>query len=161
MKNFKLIFLSILGLILITMASNISTTGKSSVVKNKQQKEFIKKQQELDKYYSEKTLGSFVKDGKTHFRLFAPSAEKVSLITFTQPEQTEGKEYEMLRDSDGVWETALDGEQFGLYYGYKVCHQEIPCIEDILCIDPYAKAVTTFNTYFNPRRSIVVKEGRL
>ena len=46
-----------------------------------------------------------------------------------------------------------------MFYGFKVCIPETPCIEDIVCIDPYAKAVTTFNTYFNPRRSIVVKEG--
>ncbi len=36
---------------------------------------------------------------------------------------------------------------------------ETPCIEDIVCIDPYAKAVATYQTYFSPRRAIVVKEG--
>jgi len=118
-----------------------------------------KRQKELDKYYSDKRLGSFVENGKTYFRLFTPNAEKVSLFTFETPEQTEGKEFSMTRDENGVWETSLDGELYGLYYGYKVCHPETPCIEDIVCIDPYAKAVTTFNTYFNPRRSIVVKEG--
>jgi pullulanase len=118
-----------------------------------------KKQKELDKLYSEKRLGSFVENGKTYFRLFTPNAEKVSLLTFESPEQTNGKEFPMTRDENGVWETSLDGELYGLYYGFKVCHPETPCIEDIVCIDPYAKAVATFNTYFNPRRSIVVKEG--
>jgi pullulanase/glycogen debranching enzyme len=118
-----------------------------------------KKQKELDKIYSNKKLGSFVENGKTFFRLFTPNAEKVSLLTFEQPEQTKGKEFPMSRDENGVWETFLDGELYGLYYGFKVCHPETPCIEDIVCIDPYAKAVTTLNTYFNPRRSIVVKEG--
>jgi pullulanase len=117
-----------------------------------------KKQKELDKFYSSKKLGSFVENGKTYFRLFAPNAEKVSLLTFEKPEQTEGKEFPMTRDENGVWETSLDGELYGLYYGYKVCHQETPCIEDIVCVDPYSKAVTTFNTYFNPSRSIVIKE---
>jgi len=46
-----------------------------------------------------------------------------------------------------------------LFYGFKIRHAKVPGIEDIICIDPYAKAVTTFNTYFNPRRAIVVKEG--
>jgi pullulanase/glycogen debranching enzyme len=118
-----------------------------------------KKQKELDKLYSDKRLGSFVENEKTYFRLFTPNAEKVSLLTFEQPEQTEGKEFLMTRDENGVWETSLDGEHYGLFYGFKVCHPETPCIEDIVCIDPYAKAVSTFNTYFNPRRSIVVKEG--
>jgi pullulanase len=127
---------------------------------------FQKKQKELDKIYSDlpdrqagKKLGSFVENGKTHFRLFTPNAEKVSLLTFEQPEQTIGKEYPMTRDENGVWETSLNGELYGLFYGFKVCHHETPCIEDIVCIDPYTKAVATFNTYFNPRRSIVVKEG--
>jgi pullulanase len=120
---------------------------------------FQKKQKELDKLYSDKKLGSFVENGKTYFRLFAPNAEKVSLLTFEQPEQTKGKEISMNRDENGVWETSLDGELYGLYYGFKVCHTETPCIEDIVCIDPYAKAVATFQTYFSPRRAIVVKEG--
>ncbi len=118
-----------------------------------------KKQKQLDKLYSEKKLGSFVENGKTYFRLFTPNAEKVSLLTFEQPEQIKGKEFPMIRDENGVWETSLDGELYGLYYGFKVCHPETRCIEDIVCLDPYAKAVATFNTYFNPRRSIVVKEG--
>jgi len=125
-----------------------------------------KKQKQLDKLYSDlpdrqagKKLGSFVEKGKTYFRLFTPNAEKVSLLTFEQPEQTKGKEFPMTRDENGVWETSLDGELYGLFYGFKVCHPETPCIEDIVCIDPYAKAVATLNTYFNPRRSIIIKEG--
>ncbi|MFI5236729.1 MAG: alpha-amylase family glycosyl hydrolase, partial [Ignavibacteriales bacterium] len=96
---------------------------------------------------------------KTYFRLFAPNAEKVSLLTFEKPEQTKGKEFPMTRDENGVWETSVDGELYGLFYGFKVCHPGTPCIEDIVCIDPYAKAVATFQTYFSPRRSIVIKEG--
>jgi pullulanase/glycogen debranching enzyme len=118
-----------------------------------------KKQKELDKLYSDKKLGSFVENGNTYFRLFTPNAEKVSLLTFETPEQTKGKEFPMTRDENGVWETSLDGELYGLYYGFKVCHPGTPCIEDIVCIDPYAKAVATFQTYFNPRRSIVIEEG--
>lgn len=120
---------------------------------------FQKKQKELDKIYTGKKLGSFIENGKTYFRLFAPNAEKVSLLTFESPEQTKGKEFQMIRDENGVWETSLDGEHYGLFYGFKVCHSGTPCIEDIVCIDPYAKAVATLNTYFNPRRSIVIKEG--
>lgn len=120
---------------------------------------FQKKQKELDKIYSSKKLGSFVENGRTFFRLFAPNAEKVSLLTFESPEQTKGKEFPMSRDENGVWETSLDGEAYGLFYGFKICHPDNPCIEDIVCLDPYAKALATFNTYFNPRRSIVIKGG--
>jgi len=146
----------ILLIILLTiMGSKLHVSGQTKTKLTSIQK----KQKELDKFYSDKKLGSFVENGKTHFRLFTPSAEKVALLTFEKPEQTQGKEIPMNRDENGVWETSLDGELYGLFYGFKVCHHETPCIEDIVCIDPYAKAVATFNTYFSPRRSIVVKDG--
>ena len=110
-------------------------------------------------YYSTKKLGSFVENGKTYFRLFAPSAESVTLITFKKPEDKDGAEYEMKRDSEGVWEAKIDGEQYGLFYGYKVFNPKYPESKDAICVDPYAKAVATYNTYFSPRRSIVVKEN--
>jgi pullulanase/glycogen debranching enzyme len=64
----------------------------------------------------------------------------------------------MTAGGDGVWETNLDGEKYGLYYGFKVKQKKQKNIEP-LCIDPYSKAVATFNTYLSPGRSIVVKEG--
>jgi pullulanase/glycogen debranching enzyme len=141
------------------MGTTLSGSSKKKFDASKKISEFLEKQKELDSLYSNKKLGSFVQNGKTYFRLFAPSADKISLLTFEQPEQTFGKEYKMIKDKDGVWETAIEGEQYGLFYGFKIRHTEVPGIEDIICIDPYAKAVTTFNTYFNPRRAIVVKEG--
>ena len=154
----KIVTKKIIVLIIISitiMGSKLYISDKTKTILTP----FQKKQKELDKLYSDKRLGSFVENGKTFFRLFAPSSEKVSLLTFEQPEQTKGKEFPMARDNDGVWEVLLDGELYGLFYGFKVCHPETPCIEDIICIDPYAKAVATFQTYFSPRRSIVVKEG--
>ena len=116
-------------------------------------------EKKLSDYYSDKKLGSFVEDGKTYFRLFAPSANNVTLVTFSQPEETSGSEYEMTKDENGVWETFLDGELYGTFYGYKVSHFNQPDNDKIICLDPYAKAVTTYNTYYNPRRAIVIKEN--
>jgi pullulanase len=115
-------------------------------------------QKKSDQLYSDKKLGSFVKEGKTFFRVFSPSAEEVKLIMFENPEQVFGKAYDMEKDENGVWEVSLEGELYGSFYGYRVKHSDIPGIENIICLDPYAKAVTTFNTYFNPRRAIVIKE---
>jgi len=115
-------------------------------------------QNKFDQLYSDKKLGSFVKKGRTFFRVFSPSAEDVKLIMFENPEQVFGKAYEMEKDENGVWEVSLEGELYGSFYGYRVKHSDIPGIENIICLDPYAKAVTTFNTYFNPRRAIVIKE---
>ena len=118
----------------------------------------ISQQDKSNLQTSDKKLGSFVQDGKTFFRLFAPSAEKVMVVLFEQPEQTHGNEFNMIRDENGVWEAALDGELYGSFYGYRIKHTEVPGIEDIICLDPYAKAVTTLNTYFSPRRGIVIRE---
>jgi pullulanase/glycogen debranching enzyme len=115
-------------------------------------------QKKLNQLYSDKKLGSFVKEGKTFFRVFSPSAEDVKLIMFENPEQVFGKAYDMKKDENGVWEVSLEGELYGSFYGYRVKHSDIHGIENIICLDPYAKAVTTFNAYFNPRRAIVIKE---
>jgi pullulanase len=115
---------------------------------------------DLDSFLSSKQLGSTIENGKTIFRLFTPSALKVTLCTFNTPEETTPKEYDMEKDPDGVWEVVLEGELRGLYYGYKVYHigDNLRSKDQVISIDPYAKAVTTFNTYKNPRRAIVYDE---
>ena len=92
----------------------------------------IVQQKSLNELYSDKRLGSFVQDGKTYFRLFAPSAEKVWLKTFNYPEQVRGKKFDMIRDENGVWEASLEGELYGLYYGFRVKHTYVPGIENII-----------------------------
>ena len=120
---------------------------------------FEEKSKELDSFYSSKRLGSFVENGQTIFRLFAPQAAKVILCTFVQPEDVKGNELLMTKDSEGVWEISLWGEKYGLFYGFKVYQKDdTPNSDKVICLDPYAKAVTTFNTYLNPRRGIVIKE---
>ncbi len=120
----------------------------------------VSAQQNLDSLYSTKKLGSFIKDNKTIFRLFAPNAKKVFLVTFNTPEETAGEKYEMTKDTDGVWETEIDRNLNGKYYGYKVLHESNDSPDNLpLCVDPYAKAVTTFTTYLNPRKSIVYEKG--
>jgi pullulanase len=158
LKVITLILLTIIFLI-ISGGSALYITDKSKTKLTQKDLEFIKHYKELDKYYSDKRLGSFVEDGKTFFRLFAPGAERVILVTFNEPEETEGTEYNMIKDNDGVWEAVIDGEKYGLYYGFNVKHHGKRINHEIICLDPYAKAVTTLNTYFNPRRAIVVKEN--
>ncbi len=150
----KSLFILIIILTLTIMGSKLFVNEKSVeqlIVNPPQQKKF-------DQLYSDKKLGSFVKEGRTFFRVFSPSAEDVKLIMFENPEQVFGKPHEMEKDENGVWEVSLEGELYGSFYGYRIKHSDIPGIENIICLDPYAKAVTTFNTYFNPRRAIVIKE---
>ena len=138
---------------------NLHTPDKPKHTLTQKHIEYLKKLDELDKYYSDKKLGSFIKDGKTFFRLFAPNAEKVFLVTFNQPEDSASSKYELVKDNDGVWEIVLDGEKYGLYYGFLVKHHGKKLDSNIICLDPYAKAAATLNTYGSPRRAIVVKEN--
>ncbi len=128
-------------------------------VKEKKLSEFQKRYQELDRYYSEKELGSIVKDNKTIFRLFAPSATQVRLCVFDKLDSSICSEYFMERDDDGVWEILIDEDLTGKFYGYKVYHsgEDSSNPNKPICVDPYSKAVATLTTYQNPRRSIVIK----
>ncbi|MEO8400040.1 MAG: alpha-amylase family glycosyl hydrolase [Ignavibacteriaceae bacterium] len=135
-------------------------TKTKQIIKHEQ---YLKKLKELDKFYSDKRLGSFVENGKTFFRIFAPTAEKVVLVTFQKVEDENGNEYEMIRDKNGVWESSLKGEKYNQFYGFKVFHNQNENQNKnqngVLCIDPYSKAVASYNTYFSPRKSITIKEG--
>lgn len=154
MKSF--LINSIIIIITITFTGSAVYISDKSKSQLKSKTEFQIRQDELNKFYSDKKLGSFVENGKTYFRLFTPNAEKVSLVIFSKVDENSGKEYEMTRDENAVWETFIEGELYGKFYGFNVKHKDKVAV---LCLDPYAQAVASFNSYFTPRKSIVVKEG--
>lgn len=122
--------------------------------------EFYQHYKQLDKYYSDKKLGSWVEGGKTIFRIFAPSADLVKLCLFKKPGDKKSQEYFMIRDEDGVWQIEIDSQLYGMFYGYKVYHKgdDFTNPNMPVCIDPYAKANATFTHYMNPRLSIIHKD---
>lgn len=136
-------------------------TERKTIAEQPDTSEFVKRYNELDRFYSDKKLGSFFEDGTTFFRLFAPSAVSVRLCTFTHPDSRKCKEYFMSKDENGVWEARIEGEQYGLFYGFKVYHkgEDLSNSNKPICVDPYSKAVATKTSYLNPRRSIVVKDS--
>jgi len=156
-------FCTIIICVLLTVLISNKITGaelyvsdKTKAKKSKKQNGFLQHLQELDKYYSDKKLGSYVEEERTTFRLFTTSAEKVSLVIFKEPSDKEGTQYEMKKDENCVWEVIVDSVLYGAYYNYRV---QQPGRKPVQCIDPYSKAVASYNTYFTPRRSIVVKEN--
>jgi pullulanase/glycogen debranching enzyme len=154
MKSISQIFLIITLIFIITGSKlYISDKSKSELT---QRIKFIEQQKQLDKYYSDKKLGAIVENGKTTFRIFTPNAEKVSVVIFNKVEDVKGEEYEMTRDKNAVWEAELNEELYGKFYGFNVKHKDK---EAVFCIDPYAKAVASYNTYFTPRKSIIIKEN--
>ena len=63
-------------------------------------------------YVSNKRLGSFVENGNTYFRLFAPDAALVTLVVFSSLEDSLGIEHIMDFDENGVWESKLVVENY-------------------------------------------------
>jgi pullulanase len=105
--------------------------------------------------YSDKEMGVTTKQDETYFRLFAPNADHVSLILFNSPEEDKGESHRMSQDNDGVWELKLNGTHTGKYYSFYVEHSGK---EGVLCLDPYAKAVVTFNDYWSPRKGMIIED---
>lgn len=109
--------------------------------------------------FSTKQLGSFINNGETTFRLFAPNAKHVKLFLFNAPENDAFSEKIMKVDEQGVWEIVLDDDLTNMYYAYKIAHSETDDFSKLpLCIDPYSKAVTSYTDYYNPRKSIVFND---
>ena len=161
------VIISYLGLIISLLLFQSTLYGEYLYIYKENETKIISKNENkdeiknLDKYYSAKQLGSFSDYDKTTFRLFAPNAKNVKLLLYKNPsDKSPYHEANLTKDNDGVWESVIDGEQQGVYYGYKVSHSEDDNFESLpLCIDPYAKAVTSNTDYYNPRKSIVYKEN--
>ncbi|MCK9211768.1 MAG: alpha-amylase family glycosyl hydrolase [Ignavibacteriaceae bacterium] len=123
------------------------------------EKTFLEKNRKLDSYYSTKKLGAFVENGTTVFRLFAPQAFEVSLVVKKNVDEKNYKEYMMVKDADGVWEVVLSGDLYGKFYGFKVLNNKKLKKTELLCLDPYAKAVASYNTYMGERLGRVIEEN--
>lgn len=99
--------------------------------------------------YSGNDLGNTYTPTNTKFRVWAPTASKVSLLTYpslTSPDSA-AKEIPMTADVNGTWITTLDGDQNGLVYMYRVTVDG--ATND--AVDPYVRATT-----INGIRGVVV-----
>ncbi len=161
MNNRTFLSIMVLHLLLITVI-NLQGAGLYIHDKNSDNSAHpvqTAKDKNLDSYYSDKELGAIIDDNTTTFRLFAPSALGVNLYLFDDVNAEASGSKEMKMDDDGVWEVSVDGNLKGTYYGYKVKHDVAQSFENLpLCVDPYAKAVASYTTYKNPRKSIVFEE---
>lgn len=160
LKSIKLLSIILLATLNFSKGANVFISDKSDAVVDNQQS-VETKLVDQKKLYSDKKLGSFVEAGKTYFNLFAPNAKSVQLVIFENVEHDEGETHQMIRDENGVWEFTINEELYGKYYGYKVLgkNDQKPIAEKQLCVDPYAKAVASYTTYYNPRKSIVFNDS--
>lgn len=95
-----------------------------------------------DLFYSpEAELGAIRKQGNTTFRVFAPTASKVFVVTYSRPEgDFDRNEYEMKKADKGIWEITVEKDLKGKYYVYRL---KGPGLDpELEVIDPYARCVT-------------------
>ena len=105
--------------------------------------------EEFEKKFTYKgdDLGNVYKKDSTAFRLWAPTATKVELLTFNSSTSGVKSRFPMKSDVQGTWVHSLDGDQDGLIYAYNV---EVYGDENE-AVDPYARAAVE-----NGKRSVVV-----
>lgn len=97
--------------------------------------------------YTGEDLGNTYSKVKTNFRLWAPTASSVELLTYKSADSAEASRIAMTRDVNGTWITSLTGDQDGLVYTYSV--QVNGVVNEV--VDPYVRAST-----LNGRRGVVV-----
>ena len=106
---------------------------------------------EFSKKYTYKgdDLGNAYSKSKTAFRVWAPTATDVSLVTYASAEgsASTGIVAAMKSDLNGTWTTSLNGDKSGLIYNYRVT------VDGVLreAVDPYVRATTV-----NGLRGVVV-----
>ncbi|NLP28607.1 MAG: type I pullulanase [Clostridia bacterium] len=99
-------------------------------------------------YYSGDDLGNVYSKDKTKFRVWAPLASEVKLLTYAKAEDNDPKEeINMTKAEKGTWTAEISGDQDGLIYTYKVNNGG----EWTEAVDPYARAVT-----INGNKGVVV-----
>ena len=99
--------------------------------------------------YSGNDLGATYSTGQTSFKVWAPTASAVSLVTYATASSpsAQGTISAMSKGTKGTWEVTLSGNKAGMIYGYRVTRNG----ETIDAIDPYARASTV-----NGARAVVL-----
>ena len=88
-------------------------------------------------YYEGNDLGNTYSTSKTNFRVWAPTATEVRIVTYKKWDDKSGNEYRMKKSEKGTWTFDLNGDQNGTFYIYKV---NIGGIWNE-AVDPYARSV--------------------
>jgi len=118
-------------------ASKISNTSNTS---NASKNEYSSQAFEDAYTYTEGDLGANWSKNRTEFKLWAPTADAVSVCLYQSGNAGANdriNEYTMKSGSKGVWNVSVNGDLNGIYYTYKVDVSN----QRIEACDPYAKAV--------------------
>ncbi len=96
-------------------------------------------------------LGAIYTSEATTFRVWAPTANQITLHLYPAPIGDETGHLKLKKNDDGSWEAKVPGNIAGTYYTYTAEGDDPRFDPDRELLDPYAHAVTAHNG-----RSIVV-----
>ncbi|HEY8891434.1 MAG TPA: type I pullulanase [Clostridium sp.] len=88
--------------------------------------------------YEGNDLGNTYSTSKTTFRVWAPTATEVKLVTYKNWDDKSGNEVSMKKSEKGTWTSELTGDQKDIFYTYKV---NIKGVWNE-AVDPYARSVS-------------------
>ncbi|MBU3114211.1 type I pullulanase [Clostridium lacusfryxellense] len=88
--------------------------------------------------YDGNDLGNTYSTSKTSFRVWAPTANEVKVVTYAKWDDKTGIESNMEKSEKGTWAYDLGGDQNGTFYTYKV---NVGGIWNE-AVDPYARSVS-------------------
>jgi len=95
-----------------------------------------------DGIISVQTLGAIYSPEQTTFRVWAPTANQVTLHLYEAPTDGRAKLVAMRKHEDGCWEATILDDLRGRYYTYTASGDDPRFDPHREVIDPYAKAVT-------------------
>lgn len=93
-------------------------------------------------FYPGDDLGSIYTPLFTNFKVWAPTASKVSLLIYDDVRAVKYSEHDMKLNDDGTWSYKVFGDLKKALYMYRVCVNGM--MNEV--VDPYAKAVTVNGT---------------
>lgn len=106
-----------------------------------------------DAVVSTRELGAIYDPARTIFRVWAPTADRLTLNLYEAPGGGRPNLSSMHRLDDGCWEVALSGDWQGVYYTYTAAGADPRFDARRELLDPYARGVTGHRG-----RSIVVAD---
>ena len=106
-----------------------------------------------DAIVSTQPLGAIYSPDRTTFRVWAPTAHRVTLNIYDRPTGGSPHPMRMSKHRDGRWSATLLGDSNGIYYPYTAAWHDPRFNAKRELIDPYARAVTCHNG-----RAIVVHD---
>ncbi|WOO41540.1 alpha-amylase family glycosyl hydrolase [Rubellicoccus peritrichatus] len=93
---------------------------------------------------SDGALGSFIQDGMTIFRIFAPRATAVHVSFFQSLTNPAPQKHELQRQEDSIWEKVVPSNLDGWFYHYSIDGENEDNFSmfnpDFRVLDPYALA---------------------